>query len=88
MIIEKAKMSSPAPTTTCQRFVRNAWKKDLCSNCFKPKEEHAPPPKVEINTLLTWELNDMPPLPVSFILQPGESKLVDYRLSTFSILLK
>ncbi|KAG5683667.1 hypothetical protein PVAND_012934 [Polypedilum vanderplanki] len=24
----------------CPRFVQNAWKKDLCSNCFKSKEEH------------------------------------------------
>lgn len=30
-----------APTTQCPRFVQNAWKKDLCSNCFKSKEEHA-----------------------------------------------
>ena len=28
-------------TTQCPRFVQNAWKKDLCSNCFKSKEEHA-----------------------------------------------
>lgn len=27
--------------THCPRFVQNAWKKDLCSNCFKSKEEHA-----------------------------------------------
>jgi hypothetical protein len=25
----------------CPRFVQNAWKKDLCSNCFKSKEEHS-----------------------------------------------
>ena len=24
----------------CHQFVQNAWKKDLCSNCFKCKEEH------------------------------------------------
>ncbi|CAG9766661.1 unnamed protein product [Ceutorhynchus assimilis] len=29
----------------CQNFVQNAWKKELCSNCFKSKDEHAPPPK-------------------------------------------
>uniref|UniRef100_A0A8D8V434 Uncharacterized protein n=1 Tax=Cacopsylla melanoneura TaxID=428564 RepID=A0A8D8V434_9HEMI len=66
MIIEKSKMSSPGSGTasnSCPRFVRNAWKKDLCSNCFKPKEEHAEPPKVEINTKLTWSLNELPPLP-------------------------
>nr|XP_012227949.1 PREDICTED: uncharacterized protein LOC105675400 isoform X1 [Linepithema humile]XP_012227950.1 PREDICTED: uncharacterized protein LOC105675400 isoform X1 [Linepithema humile] len=28
-------------STQCNRFVQNAWKKELCSNCFKPKEEHA-----------------------------------------------
>lgn len=27
-------------STQCNRFVQNAWKKELCSNCFKPKEEH------------------------------------------------
>ncbi|GJQ86222.1 hypothetical protein Trydic_g8923 [Trypoxylus dichotomus] len=24
----------------CQNFVQNAWKKDLCSNCFKSRDEH------------------------------------------------
>ncbi|XP_037910726.1 uncharacterized protein LOC119651284 isoform X2 [Hermetia illucens] len=24
----------------CPRFSQNAWKKDLCSNCFKSREEH------------------------------------------------
>jgi len=33
-------MSSIA-VTQCPRFIQNAWKKDLCSNCFKSKEEHA-----------------------------------------------
>lgn len=33
-------MSSKA-VAQCPRFVQNAWKKDLCSNCFKSKEEHA-----------------------------------------------
>lgn len=28
------------PVTTCSAFVENAWKKDLCSNCFKGHEEH------------------------------------------------
>lgn len=27
-------------STQCNRFVQNAWKKELCSNCFKSKEEH------------------------------------------------
>lgn len=30
-------------STQCNRFVQNAWKKELCSNCFKLREEHAPP---------------------------------------------
>ncbi|RZF38751.1 hypothetical protein LSTR_LSTR016224 [Laodelphax striatellus] len=25
----------------CPRFSQNAWKKDLCSHCFKSKEEHS-----------------------------------------------
>ncbi|XP_076260571.1 uncharacterized protein LOC143196616 isoform X2 [Rhynchophorus ferrugineus] len=29
----------------CKNFVQNAWKKELCSNCFKSKDEHAPMPK-------------------------------------------
>ncbi|XP_070154512.1 serine-rich adhesin for platelets isoform X2 [Polyergus mexicanus] len=28
-------------STQCNHFVQNAWKKELCSNCFKPREEHA-----------------------------------------------
>lgn len=24
----------------CDNFIGNAWKKDLCLNCFKSKEEH------------------------------------------------
>lgn len=32
--------SSPSNSSTCTRFVHNAWKKDFCSNCFKSKEEH------------------------------------------------
>ncbi|XP_044739489.1 probable serine/threonine-protein kinase DDB_G0282963 [Chrysoperla carnea] len=27
-------------TIMCKNFVQNAWKKDLCSNCFKAREEH------------------------------------------------
>ncbi|XP_058800175.1 uncharacterized protein LOC131669361 isoform X2 [Phymastichus coffea] len=27
--------------TQCRHFVQNAWKKELCSNCFKSREEHA-----------------------------------------------
>ncbi|XP_066582439.1 serine-rich adhesin for platelets isoform X2 [Prorops nasuta] len=28
-------------STQCNRFIQNAWKKELCSNCFKLREEHA-----------------------------------------------
>lgn len=27
-------------SSICPHFAQNAWKKDLCSNCFKSKEEH------------------------------------------------
>lgn len=27
-------------STQCSHFVQNAWKKEFCSNCFKPREEH------------------------------------------------
>lgn len=27
-------------TDPCPRFIQNAWRKDLCSNCFKSKKEH------------------------------------------------
>ncbi|XP_050304024.1 titin [Anthonomus grandis grandis] len=37
----------------CQNFVQNAWKKELCSNCFKSKDEHSPPPKPKIVTLVS-----------------------------------
>lgn len=30
----------------CRRFSQNAWKKDLCSNCFKSKEEHQKPDSI------------------------------------------
>ncbi|GAB0099695.1 uncharacterized protein DMENIID0001_155820 [Sergentomyia squamirostris] len=39
-------MSSSAASSTCPSFVQNAWKKDLCSNCFKSKDEHVAPPKM------------------------------------------
>lgn len=29
-----------ATTLHCDNFVGNAWKRDLCLNCFKSKEEH------------------------------------------------
>ncbi|XP_073997638.1 uncharacterized protein isoform X4 [Rhodnius prolixus] len=29
-------------SSSCTRFKQNAWKKDLCSNCYRPKEEHQP----------------------------------------------
>ena len=25
----------------CQLFVENAWKKDLCANCFRSLEDHS-----------------------------------------------
>ncbi|KAJ3641762.1 hypothetical protein Zmor_028241 [Zophobas morio] len=37
----------------CQNFVQNAWKKELCSNCFKSKDEHADRPKPKPITLIS-----------------------------------
>ncbi|XP_050543394.1 uncharacterized protein LOC126906693 [Daktulosphaira vitifoliae] len=34
-----------SPENECPRFKQNTWKKDLCSNCFRPKEEHPQKPK-------------------------------------------
>ncbi|XP_065338990.1 proteoglycan 4-like [Cloeon dipterum] len=28
----------------CGRFSQNAWRREMCANCFKPKTEHAAPP--------------------------------------------
>ncbi|RZC32961.1 uncharacterized protein BDFB_008575, partial [Asbolus verrucosus] len=39
----------------CQNFVQNAWKKELCSNCFKSKDEHAERPKPRPITLMSNE---------------------------------
>jgi hypothetical protein len=38
-------------STICPKFVQNAWKKDLCSNCFKSKEEHAKVPSPKLKTI-------------------------------------
>jgi len=39
----------------CQTFVENAWKKDLCSNCFKSSEEHAGQPSKNDHKPLTGQ---------------------------------
>ncbi|KAJ8686935.1 hypothetical protein QAD02_022729 [Eretmocerus hayati] len=39
-------------TTHCRQFVQNAWKKELCSNCFKPREEHVSPAASEPRPLI------------------------------------
>jgi hypothetical protein len=39
----------------CQNFVQNAWKKELCSNCFKSKDEHAERPKPRPITIISNE---------------------------------
>lgn len=48
----------------CPRFVQNAWKKDLCSNCFKSKEEHA----AVLQTIKT-----IPTSPVKVVAPPAKS---------------
>ncbi|XP_030764574.1 uncharacterized protein LOC115888854 [Sitophilus oryzae] len=37
----------------CKNFVQNAWKKELCSNCFKSKDEHSPSLKLKSVTLVS-----------------------------------
>nr|CAD7602718.1 unnamed protein product [Timema genevievae] len=39
--IERSGNGSVRMAALCHHFVQNAWKKDLCSNCFKSKEEHS-----------------------------------------------
>ncbi|KAL9897805.1 uncharacterized protein ACN427_006203 isoform 1-T2 [Glossina fuscipes fuscipes] len=36
-------MASSSSSSICTHFSQNAWKKDLCSNCFKSKDEHKQP---------------------------------------------
>ncbi|XP_066250859.1 uncharacterized protein [Euwallacea similis] len=43
-------MSSSA---ICHNFVQNAWKKELCSNCFKSKDEHSAPAKPKTVALVS-----------------------------------
>ena len=38
---------------TCQAFVENAWKKDLCANCFKSVEEHSARPTLSVEDSLS-----------------------------------
>ena len=45
--------SAGMPVTTCPAFVENAWKKDLCSNCFKGQEEHEAVKEVSSHKTLT-----------------------------------
>lgn len=41
----------------CQNFVQNAWKKELCSNCFKSKDEHIAKPKPKpIQLIASYEV--------------------------------
>lgn len=48
----------------CPRFVQNAWKKDLCSNCFKSKEEHA---------VILQTIKSIPTSPQKVSSQPAKS---------------
>lgn len=48
----------------CPRFVQNAWKKDLCSNCFKSKEEHA---------AVLQTIKSIPTSPLKVVAPPAKS---------------
>ncbi|XP_034234359.1 mucin-5AC [Thrips palmi] len=50
-------------STRCRHFVQNAWKKDLCSNCFKGRDEHAAPVRLVPRTIVP------PPAPTQGILK-------------------
>lgn len=54
------KMVKMSETIICQRFIQNAWKKDLCSNCFKSKEDHVVLPEKKINYKWTSHVNNFP----------------------------
>ncbi|KAK9508394.1 hypothetical protein O3M35_005966 [Rhynocoris fuscipes] len=38
-------------SVSCSRFKQNAWKKELCSNCYRPKEEHTVQERVKPSPL-------------------------------------
>lgn len=58
-------------STQCNRFVQNAWKKELCSNCFKPREEHTLPEetfKLNIGKALNYVKTDNVKIQVFYFL--------------------
>ncbi|RZF44961.1 hypothetical protein LSTR_LSTR001922 [Laodelphax striatellus] len=61
----------------CPRFSQNAWKKDLCSHCFKSKEEHSEEAKQSrgrFMTLYAIRTPTTPDKPPQSILKTDKSK--------------
>lgn len=58
-------------STICTRFAQNAWKKDLCSNCFKSKEEH----KLQNNDIKPLKLPSKQIVPPKGIMKSQTHKL-------------
>lgn len=66
MLIFCRKPWSNTAAMSCPRFVQNAWKRDLCSNCFKGKEDHAPVVDNRARYLANLkDISKQPPPPVS-----------------------
>lgn len=61
----------------CNRFIQNAWKKDMCSNCFRSKIEHAPP---ENNIIKVPKLNR----PIKGIIRSSTKQTHKNRTVSFS----
>lgn len=57
--------SFPDMAPVCNRFVQNAWKKDMCSNCFRSKLEH-------IDTRIIHKETKKLPGPVRGIIKSGK----------------
>lgn len=67
--------------SSCQRFVQNAWKKELCSNCFKSKEEHVPAVDNRIRYLAALKTQSSKPPPLSILKGVKNKKLESRKVS-------
>lgn len=67
--------------SSCQRFVQNAWKKELCSNCFKSKEEHVPAVDNRIRYLAALKSQSFKPPPLSILKGVKNKKLESRKVS-------
>lgn len=53
----------------CENFIQNAWKKDLCSNCFKSREEHINHKQKQQNNLKAIALSSLKSEPTKGIMK-------------------